>query len=132
MTATWRQALSEVGTLTDQLGTEIDLEIADTVTAFWLLGINTVSSCAGHIGRITGGPYVMLEDPTVAPLVATMRSIGDPRSPHFKKIRAEVVRRNLTERQKLLPLLDAFYRTRQSTPYENRIIIESVGPRVAV
>jgi hypothetical protein len=69
----------------------------------------------------------MFEARAVAPVVQRLRNIANPCDKTFQLLRRTVVRKNLKEREKLLPYLDEFYRDR-SVPFEDRLIIESVGP----
>src|SRR5207245_1593868 len=97
--------------LVDELGRKIDRQMVDLVTTLRMIGINTISSCEGHIGRITGGPYIMFKAREASPLEPQLRRL-DPATASYRQLRRKVVRLNLRERQKLTPYLETFYANR--------------------
>ncbi len=54
----WENALNEVNTLEDKLGTRVDEGIKETIAIFWLYNISTAGSCEGHLFRENNIPYV--------------------------------------------------------------------------
>ena len=121
-----KEALVQAATIVDSLNHPIDRGIAESVAVLRLLGINTFSSCWGHADRLTGGPYVMFKSSEAKDLEPKLQAINDPLDPKFKRLRAKLVRANLRERAKLLPLLEDFYEGRP-TPFGQRLIIEGIG-----
>lgn len=121
----WLQQTRELAGVTDRLGAPIDSGILDTVIALQLLGLNTFSSCVGHPGRLTGGPYVMFEAVEAQELEPQLSELN-PGSEAFRALRPRLVQANLLERAKLLPVLDQFYVGR-GTPFEDRLVIEGIG-----
>jgi len=105
----------------------VDRGIVETVAILRLLGIHTTSSCAGHLDRITGGPYVNFASVRNDQVFTKMKEAGDRKSSEYKRIFNEGTRNNLIERQKIVPYLDSFYANR-IVPSNQRIIITGFGP----
>ena len=105
--------------ITDQLGKGIDPNIRELVVALRLHGINTTSSCEGHLDHITGGPYVMFESPAVH-----THAHADP---GYKNQYDAAAHANMKEVAKVLGLLDGFYKDRV-VPIQQRLIVTHVGP----
>lgn len=123
----WAATAQALTAQTDALGRDIDRGIRDTVIALQLLGLNTFSSCAGHPGRLTGGPYVMFQSVGAKERFAQLQALGTgPADPTYQQLREALVAANMEERQKLLPLLDAFYRRRQ-VAFGDRLIIQGIS-----
>lgn len=73
----WQRELEVVRGLRDALGLGVDPGIEDAVVALRLAGYRTVMSCAGHLDRRTGGPYVVLESFAAARFARSVRSGSD-------------------------------------------------------
>jgi HAD superfamily hydrolase (TIGR01509 family) len=125
----WQRAQQEVRQLADRLGRPIDHKIEDTVAILRLLEVNTIASCAGHVNRITRGPYIMFDSADNAMIHVTMKEIHDRKSIKYKKLFNNALKNNLMERQKILPYLEGFYKNRMVS-YNQRIIIEGFGPSI--
>ncbi len=125
--SSWEKVKQEVRQFKDALGMPVDEGIFETVAVFRYLGINTTMSCAGHLDRITRGPYVYFMSNQNGKLLLKMKEIGDRTNPEYKQLFNETTRNNLIERQKIIPSLDAFY-TNRFVSYNQRIIIEGFGP----
>lgn len=57
----WRSALSEVEKIKDGVGLGVEPEVMELVAAMRLHHFRTTASCAGHLDRITSGPFVRFE-----------------------------------------------------------------------
>jgi hypothetical protein len=123
----WQEALAEVAGLKDGLGMKVDAQIVETVAIFRLLGFTTTGSCAGHLKRITSGPYVTFESPEAMQFAAKARQLGKKLAeinPEYNKLRDRAVEHSAGEMQKLTVYLEGFYKNRQ-TQYDNRLIIRT-------
>ena len=78
--------IAKIKRITDKLGLPIDPEILPAVAAFRHRGFNTISSCAGHLDRSTGGPYIVFKSPDV-PLFEEKLQTLDLKSDEFRAIR---------------------------------------------
>lgn len=119
----WEEKRKEIEKLKDKLGKGVDEGVKGAITALTLLGIHTTASCEGHLDHGTFAPYI---DVTVFNALATesqRNEIKDQEVIDFK-IKEEVIRKNLQERQKLITLLDEFYSDRQS-PFHKRLTIQA-------
>lgn len=113
-------------TLRDALGVPVDAAIVGVVAGLRFHGIYTTSSCEGHPGRHTGGPYVMFTAVDFEKYKRAYMALSDKTSVAFKKAYSEAVRRNMDEVGKVLSLLDDFYDTRQAL-HSDRIVIRCFG-----
>ena len=119
----WEHIQTDVRKIKDTLGMPVDEEIFETVTVLRYLGINTSASCAGHLDRVTHGPYIHFLAPQVNQLRQQMQAIGDRKNPEYQKLLDEATYYNLHEQLKVLPYLDEFY-TQRIVPYGQRIIVQ--------
>jgi len=119
----WERIKDEVQHLKDISGMSVDLEIAETVAVLRYLDINTTASCAGHLDRITRGPYIVFLAPQIPQLRLQMKQIGDRKKNEYKIVLNQAKHHNVLEIQTLFPYLEAFYSNR-IVPYNQRIIIE--------
>lgn len=108
----------------DRLGMPIDEGIKDTVIFLNAFEINTVASCEGHLDRGTGAPYIDIESKEVSELEKQLEQVKRNKREREKIIR-EIERKNLEERQKIMDLLDEFYKNR-IVPYDRRLVIQSM------
>lgn len=108
----------------DRLGMPIDEGIKDTVIFLNAFGINTVASCEGHLDRGTGASYIDIESKEVSELEKQLEQVKRNKREREKIIR-EIERKNLEERQKIMDLLDEFYKNR-IVPYDRRLVIQSM------
>jgi hypothetical protein len=125
------EARAEVETIGDALGKPIDEGIKEGIAVFRALGINTTGSCEGHENWGTGAPYIDIESKETEVLFKKIESLPKPEDPDAENperdtIRREILKKNLEERKKLIPLLDEFYRDRP-TLYETRLHISGLG-----
>lgn len=121
----WDAVERRARAVTDKLGRPIDAGILETVIALRLLGINTTVSCEGHLGRVTGGPYVTFESEEAMKYAERARLLHKAPSDvnrKYNRLRKKAAYHSTLEVQKLLPYLDKFYAGRE-TPYANRLII---------
>jgi hypothetical protein len=72
----------------------------------------------------------MFESPQSGELLQQLQQIPDRASQEYQELFAKISRLNMTEVQKLLPLLDDFYKDR-NTPHSQRLVIRCFGPTVA-
>jgi hypothetical protein len=126
----FREARQGASKLIDKLGRPIDPGILDTVTALRMLGVNTTSSCEGHAGRFTGGPYVLFASSELGELREKYREHTDRTSAEYKDWFRQASALNMREVQKVLELLDGFYAERM-TPHSQRLIVRCFGPTPA-
>ena len=118
----WDEKIKYVGTLTDKLGLHVDKGIRETVAIFHLFNINTTASHEGKMHRYPV-PYIDVQAPGAGVLMTKFRKLKES-APEGKKILNQVLRKNLAERKKVIPLLEEFYANRK-TPYEIRLGINS-------
>jgi hypothetical protein len=104
----WLRALNEVAQLTDKLGMSVDEEIAKTVAVLYLLGFMTVSSCGGHIDRITEGPYVILRSRRALLLEEKLKE-SSMTDVERERIRGQIAMANFVDQARLFNLLCEFY-----------------------
>jgi len=119
----WERIQTDVRKIKDALGMPVDEGIFETVAVFKYLGINTTASCAGHIDRITGGPYVIFQSHDNHQLLTELKSIGDRKKPEYKEILHQIIRNNISEVRRILPYLKSFYSNR-IVDYNQRIILD--------
>lgn len=123
----WHEALALTRQLKDGLGMPVDEGIVETVAILRLLGFTTTGSCAGHLERVTGGPYVTFESPEAIGLAAEARSLGKLATevnPRHNELRREATRHSMRELGRLVPHLETFYAGRE-VPYVRRLIIRT-------
>ncbi len=123
----WREKLRDIDQLADQLGLGVDEGIKETVAAFHVFEINTISSHEGKIDRYPV-PYIDVESAGIVELDRRLEGLEDKEDEESEQeaesIREEILRRNLAERMKIIPLLEEFYSERK-VPYEVRLGIDS-------
>jgi len=105
----WKRAEARVIQFADKLGKGVDKGIRETVVGLNALGINTSSSCEGHLNWGTGAPYIDIEANNKGPA----------------KLKKNV-KRNQREIQKVLLLLDKFYNNHKA-PFDRRLTIQAWG-----
>jgi len=122
----WKAKLEAVSRLTDGLGLGVDRGIKQTVATFHLFGISTTASHEGKIHRWPI-PYVDVGSPHMWDLHAELKKLKrlpkKEREKKDKKIRLQILRENMLERKKIIPLIEEFYSKRQ-VPYEIRLNID--------
>ncbi len=121
----WQEKAAEVKQITDKLGLKIDEGIKDTVTSFQLFGINTTSSHEGKIDRYPI-PYIDVESNNISDLEEKLNTLTSDHESEIENLENEIMRRNLEERKKIIPLLEEFYKNRDVS-YEARIGIQSLA-----
>ncbi|MFG2681776.1 hypothetical protein [Streptomyces sp. NPDC048392] len=89
-----------------------------------LLGLHTVSSCAGHLDRGVG-PWVGLKSPRAAADRERMSHAADS-SPEKRRALRLALRHNAAELQTLVGLLDRFYAERAVSSAQ-RLIVQGFG-----
>lgn len=123
----WQERLKDVDQLADKLGLGVDEGIKETVAAFHVFEINTIASHEGKIDRYPV-PYIDVESADIAELDRRLEGLEDKEGEESEReaesIREEILRRNLAERKKIIPLLEEFYSERK-VPYEVRLGIDS-------
>jgi hypothetical protein len=110
----WEESRLTVEQITDGLGKGVDPGIKETVVALMVYGFPTTGSCEGHLEW--GLPYPWVE-------------IGEPEPADRQtneQHKREWVRANLRQQQRLLDLLAAFYRYRD-TPFDAQLTLASSG-----
>ncbi|MBL8031995.1 MAG: hypothetical protein JNK33_06785 [Candidatus Doudnabacteria bacterium] len=116
-------------TITDGLGKPIDAGIFETVSALCALNIHTTGSCEGHVGWGIASPWVDILSPAGVQvqdkIMAFRRKTKDKGDipDHLVRLRDAVISANFSYAEKVLRLLEQFYRGRK-TSYECRIIAE--------
>lgn len=141
--AFWEQKSKEIDGIKDRLGKGLDEGIKEAVTGLQVLGINTTQSCEGHLEWGIGAPWVEVAAPQSKQLIqleeqahktfqeaeAVFENEGhftDEITAKFDEahaLRQEVKRLNLVEAAKVMPLLGAFYKNRQDTSFDKRLIL---------
>lgn len=123
-----KKAREWAGAVTDGLGKPIDVGIIDTVAALHALGFNTSGSCAGHLKWGTGGPYIDTESKIGAELrnqiflYRKKNQFKKALTTKLEKLGDRARKENLKQANKILALLELFYKKR-NVPYENRIVM---------
>ncbi len=118
----WEQGRSEVDKIADKLGLGVDDKIKEAVTSFRILGFATSASCEGHIGEINdegrthGVPYPWIDLYTPEPK-------GWKES---EKKKNEWAVENYTQQQKMMNLLEEFYKDRE-TQFDARLTFKGIG-----
>lgn len=116
------RALARVEGVADGLGHRIDPGIRQAVAMLNELGINTHASCEGHVDWATGGPYIDIVSPQYLSMRHELRALGEGPSLVDQRacLREKMKVANAVEGKKVLPILDEFYKARESS-YETRI-----------
>lgn len=117
---------SEVLTYKDKLGMPVDDEIVDIVAALRLRGFNTFASCAGHLDRDSGGPYVMFESSDVRRVETEYKSLTDKSNAKSRELRSKLNMAAAQENIKLFTLLRDFYK-QHTIDYEKCLTVRQVG-----
>lgn len=118
----------EVSRLRDGLGKQVDPGIFDTVVAMRALGVNTVGSCEGHSDRVTGSPYILFETPGLQTYNDALDARSDTFSAAYHKARQKIVVKNMQEAQKVITLIDNFYRHEGRTDsFNQQLIVQYFG-----
>lgn len=121
-------AIERVKGATDALGHGIDPGILQAVAMLNELDINTSASCEGHVDWATGGPYIDLVSKDYRAMKNESRAIEADASREEEKnvLRQKIRLANIVESKKILPVLNEFYKTRD-TSYELRIGLSFYG-----
>jgi hypothetical protein len=122
----YKKQLEIVGRMRDRLGMPVDQKIRSVVAILRCFGFYTNGSCAGHMSRATGGPYITLSSVEGENLQEKWIKL-EPGSPEHTAMHKEIVKVNLAERYRLERLLASFYDSRH-VAYDQMIIITSYGP----
>ncbi len=123
--------VQKIARLTDKLGLIIDPGIFDIVVLLRILGINTVSSCEGHLNRITEGPYIMFEALEINDYKnSIVNEPHDLKNREYKIQYEKAVSNNTQELNKMLILLDGFYNDRP-VAINQRLIVRCIGSSTA-
>lgn len=101
----------------DGLGMGIDEGIKDTVAAFQVNGISTTASCEGHATRHRTSPWIDIGIIAPAEWGHIKKWWKDKKKVDF------LIKKNLREAKKMIPLLDLFYRNRISS-WDSRLILD--------
>lgn len=112
----WDKLSNEVEQIADRLGHKVDDGIKETIIAFKAFEIPTSGSCEGHTEGEHGLPYPWVDIEVEEPEGWKDNEI----------IEEQWKKQNLVERQKMMALLDEFYKTR-SSPIDARLIFENHG-----
>lgn len=120
----WSECQKWAKQVVDNFGMPLDAGITDTVIVLNLLGISTTMSCEGHI-ETSASPYVSFHDPIAEELEEKFRVITDRESSEFQRLYDEACRLNILQKERIIPLLDAFYRNRL-VPFTQRLILAPV------
>jgi hypothetical protein len=115
--------VKEVDLIVDGLGRPVDGGIRDAVVALRLLGLDTSGSCEGHLDHGMRAPWVDFE----VELSDEMRrrhqaAVDRGDSDEVQRIENEAIALASKEWNKLLPLLDEFYRGRDVS-YDRRLVL---------
>jgi len=112
----WRQIRSKVNRLADSLGRRIDVKIRESVTALLSLDFNVSASCTGHTRRGIAAPWIDIgEDIPITQIKRKSKR-------ELKILKAK----NLREQERLMELLDEFYRGKE-VPNDIRLVLEQRG-----
>lgn len=122
----WSNAVNKTRGLKDGLGMPIDFEITPTVAILRLMGFRTTSSCAGHLRRITNGPYVIFVSPKARKYEIKLQQIGNYADPEYKTTAKKATRESVRERQRLIAYLKTFYANRHKA-YDQQLVVCPLG-----
>jgi hypothetical protein len=109
----------------DKLGEPIDEKIKDTVIFLTAFEINTTNSCEGHLDKGTGGPYIDIESKDIPELEKKIEEVKG-NEVEEEKTTKEIERKNLEEREKIMTLLEEFYKDRKVS-YDRHLIINPMA-----
>lgn len=137
----WTQCADRLRLITDALGKPIDTGIFDTVVALNIFDIHTTQSCEGHAEHGTLAPWVEIQAPEtdetkklrkrVARTMQTIEALEKQGKSDeelnglyqtFHRLNEELRRPQLEEIQKVMILLEKFYKDRQ-VDYSQLLII---------
>lgn len=110
----------------DKLGMPMDKEIIDVVAALRLHGFETFASCAGHVERNTGGPYIMFESVELRKLEEAYRELENKADERAKAYRVKFAIAAAEQNKPLFALLSDFYR-QHPLDYENCLHVRKIG-----
>lgn len=116
----WEQKLAEVNKMVDRLGEKVDERIKEPVVALLVHGFTTSDSCEGHIAK-KGEDEHGLSFPWVE--VYAPAPEGWEESEEKQR---EWTIENLGQQQKMIGLLEEFYRGRE-TPFDARLTFDRAG-----
>lgn len=129
----WERKREEVDKITDRIGTEIDENIKEAVTAFRIYEFPTTQSCEGHIseGEIKRGlPFlwiqICLPEPEGWHERGEREKESEEKRKEWKKKEKEWEGKNFEQQKKMMDLLAEFYQGRE-TPFDARLVFENSG-----
>ncbi len=126
----WSEQRAAVERIRGALGNPVGEAVKDLVIGLNLFDIHTVYSGEGRMEdrRRATAPFIEIESKEAKELgddyVRRNKDVGF-NEPYAEDTRQKISEKNLKERAKLIPLLDEFYKER-NTPYDARLIIESL------
>lgn len=137
MKQNWQKTKQKLLKITDKLGCEIDSNILDLVVSLNVLEINTSASCEGHPDHGCANPWIDIESKIdVSRLIKQGEKLNQKADQDKKlteeqksilwqkarKIFDKASLPNLKERQKLIVLLDEFYKNHRA-PFDAQLHI---------
>jgi len=125
----WLKIKEKVKDIKDFLGKPIDKKIEKTVIILNYLGINTSSSCEGHLSHGTFAPYIDIESYKAQKLEDKLKKYKFE-STEWKKIEKKIRHLNLIEQQKIIYYLKKFYQKKKGD-YYCQLIIRPWGHSIA-
>lgn len=120
----WEETEKMVGIIIDKLGKPIDKNIKETVIVLHVLGINTTSSCEGHLDHGTYAPYIDIETKEILYLSEKLKEAT--KKEQVKEIIKEIENKNLEERKRIVAYLDEFYKKRK-VPFNEQLMIKGLA-----
>ena len=125
------EMMLKVEQIGDRLGKGIDEGVREGVALFIANNINTTGSCEGHDDWGTGGPYIDIRSKEIETLYEQLDKLpenetSDETDPKREEIRNQILKLNLEERRKIIPLFEEFYKDR-NVPYDVKLHISSLG-----
>ena len=120
----WADMVRRVEKVVDGQGERVEEGIKEAVVVLNLLGVNTTQSCEGH-EDYGEGPYIDVEIKEARGLERRLENLTSG-SEEEKQLLREITIKNLKEREKLIPYLEAFNGGR-NIPYLVRLGINRLG-----
>jgi len=121
----WGKKLAHVDTIADRLGKGVEQDIKETVAIFLIYDFSTSQSCEGHITEI-GKEQRQAFYPWVDFDVSDSKKTGGLSDEEKIKLLEDCEPKNLRQQQKLMSLLEEFYRDR-ITPFDTRLTFSGNG-----
>lgn len=120
----WDEKMKQIERTVDAKEKRVDEGIKECIVILQLFDINTKASCEGHLDHGVAGPLVDVESKEALELKAQWKK--STTKEEEAELRKEITQENLKERQKLITLLDEFYKGREA-PFSKRLIISSLA-----